>query len=63
MTPAPLNVIRFNVANYGGDAERGIPAAPNAIFGGELLVQDKPRQANTDSGKEFNLGSRAFTEA
>lgn len=59
--PAPLNVIRFNVTNYGGDAERAIPAAPNAIFGGELLVQDKPRQASRDPGT-FVLGSQAFTE-
>lgn len=61
--PAPLNVIRFNVTNYGGDAERAIPAAPNCIFGGELLVQDKPRQANQDKSTAFALGSQAFTEA
>lgn len=61
--PAPLNVIRFNVTNYGGDAERAIPAAANCIFGGELLVQDKPRQANLDKSTAFALGSQAFTEA
>ena len=57
--PAPLNVIRFNVGNYGGDAERAIPAAPNAIIGAELLVQDKPRQANLDPSAAFALGSMA----
>lgn len=60
--PAPLNVIRFNVTNYGGDAEKAIPAASNAIFGGELLVQDKARQANLDKSTAFALGTQAFTE-
>src|SRR5687767_9915079 len=57
--PAPLNVIRFNVGNYGGDAERAIPAAAAAIIGAELLVQDKPRQANLDPSAAFALGSMA----
>lgn len=57
--PAPLNVIRFNVGNYAGDAERAIPAAPAAIIGAELLVQDKPRQASLDTGTAYSLGSMA----
>lgn len=57
--PAPLNVIRFNVGNYGGDANRALPAASNAIIGAELLVQDKPRQANAEGAAGFNLGSQA----
>lgn len=57
--PAPLNVIRFNVGNYAGDANRALPAAANAIIGAELLVQDKPRQANLDPGTAFALGSMA----
>jgi hypothetical protein len=61
--PAPLNVIRATVSNFGGDQERGIPAAADVIFGGELIVQDKARQANTDSTRTFALGTRAFTEA
>jgi len=57
--PAPLNVIRFNVANYGGDANRALPAAANAIIGAELLVQNGPREANLDPSKAFALGSQA----
>jgi Rieske Fe-S protein len=57
--PAPLNVIRFNVGDYGGDTARALPAATNAIIGAELLVQDKPRQANADTATAYNLGSRA----
>lgn len=61
--PAPLNVIRFNVTDYAGDPERAIPAAAQAIFGGELIVQDKARQANLDKSTAFVLGTQAFTEA
>jgi nitrite reductase/ring-hydroxylating ferredoxin subunit len=43
--PAPLNVIEFDVVNYGGDATRGLPAAPNAIFGVAKHLQDKAQQA------------------
>jgi Rieske Fe-S protein len=57
--PAPLNVIRFNVGAYAGDATRALPAAADAIIGAELLVQDKPRQANADPNKAFALGSMA----
>ncbi|MHB1260979.1 MAG: QcrA and Rieske domain-containing protein [Thermoplasmatota archaeon] len=57
--PAPLNVIRFNVGNYAGDAERAIPAAPAAIIGAELLVQTKPREASLDPAKAYSLGSMA----
>ncbi|HJQ93510.1 MAG TPA: Rieske 2Fe-2S domain-containing protein [Candidatus Thermoplasmatota archaeon] len=57
--PAPLNVIRFNVGNYAGDAERAIPAAPAAIIGAELLVQNKAREADLDASKAFALGTQA----
>jgi Rieske Fe-S protein len=57
--PSPLNVIRFNVGNYGGDPARAIPAAPAAIIGAELLVQNKAREADLDTAKAFNLGSMA----
>lgn len=57
--PAPLNVIRFNVGNYAGDATRGLPAASEAIVGAELIVQDKARQANLDAGTAYALGTQA----
>ena len=57
--PAPLNVIRFNVGNYAGDPERAIPAAPAAIIGTELLVQNKAREADLDPSKAFALGTQA----
>lgn len=54
--PAPLDVISFDVRAFGGDEERAIPAAPNAIFGIELLVQDKARAADLQgSGAPFAL--------
>lgn len=43
--PAPLNVIEFDVTNFGGDPERGLPAAPNAIFGVQKLLQNKYQEA------------------
>jgi len=61
--PAPLNVIRFNILDYAGEPERNLPAASQAIFGGELIVQDKARQANRDGSTAFALGTQAFTEA
>lgn len=57
--PAPLNVIRFNVGAFAGDAARALPAASDAIVGAELIVQDKPRQADTDPSKTFALGTMA----
>lgn len=54
--PAPLNVIAFDVRSYGGDEERAIPAAPDCIFGTELIVQDKARQADKQGrGAPFAL--------
>ena len=61
--PAPLNVIKFTVTDFAGDAERGIPAAADTIFGGELIIQDKARQANVDSNKAFAIGTQSFQEA
>jgi Rieske Fe-S protein len=43
--PAPLNVIEFDVTNYGGDAARGLPAAANAIFGVQKMLQNKYKDA------------------
>jgi Rieske Fe-S protein len=58
--PAPLDIIRFNVGSYGGDAERAIPAATNAIIGGELIEQTKYRMGDKDPGKAFALATQAY---
>ncbi len=51
--PAPLNVIEFDVASYGGDPERAIPAAPSAIFGNVLVVQDNYKMANDSKDASY----------
>lgn len=54
--PAPLDVISFDVRAFAGDEERAIPPAANAIYGIELLVQDKARAADLQgSGAPFAL--------
>ncbi len=43
--PAPLDVIEFDVASYGGDTERAIPGASNAIIGSLLMPQTSYKAA------------------
>ncbi len=43
--PSPLDVIEFDVKAFGGDEEKGIPAAGNAFFGVLVVVQNKYKMA------------------
>jgi Rieske Fe-S protein len=43
--PAPLNVIEFDVLDFRGDPDRGVPAARQAVYALGKLVQGKPRAA------------------
>lgn len=69
--PAPLNVIEFDVTDFGGEPERGLPAAPDAIFGVVKHIQDKYKQADgqgtypaTDAtDKPFSLAAFAVRKA
>ena len=59
--PAPLDIIRFNIGAFGGDEERAIPAAGNAIIGGELIEQTKYRMGDKDGDNApFALATQAF---
>lgn len=71
--PAPLNVIEFDVAAFGGDQEKAIPAAANAIFGNLLVIQDSYKMAagskdasfpaSDASDKPFSLDAFAIRKA
>jgi nitrite reductase/ring-hydroxylating ferredoxin subunit len=59
--PAPLDVIRFNIGDFGGDTQQRVPAASDAIIGGGFVNQSGYREADLDGdGAPFALGTQAL---